>query len=203
MLHRLYANGAISVNSAVASGMQVEPLEATMALPLKCTSLPPSVSGDGWRQMCSALYSTSIVMNLQYFQNNKGSAPEHLGCSGACWHLFRITVGNQLFVKKARQADRTCTREDGEGRGWAWTLSCSVVVEEEEEVESDRCVRGMVQAWYFPAHFVILTSNWGTTYVGVILMQTGLRDQLVIYLWWERTRYGFGQTTGRKENETQ
>lgn len=64
-------------------------------------------------------------------------------------------------------------------------------------------VRAMVQAWYFPAHFVILTSNWGTTYVGVILMQTGLRDQLVIHLWWERTRYGFGQTTGRRESETQ
>lgn len=55
MPHRLYANGAISVNSAVASGRQVEPLTASMAFPLKCMSSsphPPSVTEDVWRYMC-------------------------------------------------------------------------------------------------------------------------------------------------------
>lgn len=42
MPHRLYANGAVSVNFEVASGRQVDPLVAAMAFSLKCKCSPLS-----------------------------------------------------------------------------------------------------------------------------------------------------------------
>lgn len=183
MPHRLYANGAISVNSAVALGRQVEPFRATMAFPLKCS--PHSVTRDG---MYLHHYESEIFSKLWWqHPTTPWISPQHHG-----WQ--------SVVCPNASWADRTCTGGDGD-EGVDEAGHCRARWWRRRWGVTD--VRGMVQAWYFPAHFVFLTSNWGTTYVGVILMQTGLRDQLVIHLWWERTRYGFGQTTGREENETQ
>lgn len=150
----------------------------------------------------------TILMNPHYFQNNGGSAPEHLRFH--CLLASPRHRGWQSVVcwKKQDGQTRRCA-----GRRGRWTARMSlggVVLGGAGGGGGGGKGGGEWQMWggwfrrdIFPAHFVILTSNWGTTYVGVILVQTGLRDQLVIHLWWERTRYGFGQTTGRRESETQ